>query len=176
MATLVNKHSEVSLRTEKTRYGEPLKLDLSVSGSYENPAFEDRTDGSQATTAQLMKLRGCIEDLAVSLGRSPNQSEVCRRAEHTGLGKRQKVLGLLQAGKDMYWQSHTSGKSITYSVVLLSVLSVPIEQEPKQTEEEEERKTPEGYLSVQSGGAIDTQTDSEIMKLVGLQDGELIPA
>ncbi len=174
--SLVNKKGEVSLRTEKTRYGEPLKLDLSVSGSYDNPAFEDRTDGSQATTAQLMKLRGCIEDLAMSLGRSPNQSEVCRRAEHTGLGRRQKVLGLLQAGKDAYWQSQTSGKSLTYSVVLLSVLSVPIEQEPKQIEEEEERKTPEGSLSVQSGGSIDTQTDSEIMKRVGLQDGELIPA
>ena len=33
--SLVNKDGEVSLRTEKTRYGEPLKLDLSVSGSYE---------------------------------------------------------------------------------------------------------------------------------------------
>ena len=56
----------------------------------------------------------------------------------------------------------------------LSVLSVPIEQEPKQTDKEEERKTPDHSLSVLSGGSIDNQTDSETMKLIGLQNIEVL--
>lgn len=161
--SLVKKQNQLSLSTEKTRYGEAPKLELAVHGSYTNPEFED-LHSTELTDldGHMVRLQAVISDLCTSLGHRPNQTEIVQEAEKQGLGKRVTIIKMLKAGEGKYWRSVKSGRKVVYSLSDLSVLSVPIEQEPRQIEE---RKTPDD-LSVLSGGSIDQQTDSELMKRI----------
>jgi len=161
------------LSTEKTRFGGSPKLELVVRGSHENPEFQDRTENANTPGEQILKLRALIEELTKILGQSPNQGQIFEEAQRRGLWSKERIRTILKNGERIYWQSHRLGTSRVY--VPLSVLSVPIEQEPKKKEEEEQRGTFEA-LSVQSGGArdsqIDRETDSHIMTRISAEAGD----
>lgn len=161
------------LSTEKTRFGGSPKVELVVRGSHENPEFQDRTENSNEPGEQMVKLRELIEELTKTLGQSPNQGQIFEVAHQQGLWSKERIRTLLKNGERIYWQSHKSGTSKVY--VPLFVLSVPIEQEPKKKEDEEQRGTSEA-LSVQSGGArdsqIDKETDSHVMTRISAEAGD----
>jgi hypothetical protein len=105
----------LSLETRKTRYSSSGDLEIEVTKGDRSPLFTTNIPGPSAEGKAFIDLWVLVDDLRLTLGRDPNQSEVIAAAKKRELGGKDKILAMLKDREGDYWRSEHKGNQVTYA-------------------------------------------------------------